>query len=254
MATLYGTTAGGGPLGPTRNGTVFKMTKAGVLTTLLEFPYDSTTDTYPDGLSPQAALIQGSDGNYYGTTVGGGAPNIQNTAGHGTIFEMSPAGALLQSVTVHQSNGEPGDPRAPLIQASNGNFYGTSYEGGGDTNAGTIFEFTPAGVVTVLHSFVGGAGNTGDRPYDGLLQGSDGNFYGTTEYGGTAELGTVFKITPSWRLYGLGQFHRPKWPAAVRFPDSSRRRQFLWDRLPRWHRQPWHHLPTHTRRRLHHYL
>jgi uncharacterized repeat protein (TIGR03803 family) len=193
---LYGTTAGGGPLGPTRNGTVFKMTKAGLLTTLLEFPYDPTTDSYPDGLSPQAALVQGTDGNYYGTTVGGGTPNIQGTAGHGTIFEMSPTGALLQSVTVHQSNGEPGDPRAPLIQASNGNFYGTSYEGGGDTNAGSIFEFTPAGVVTVLHSFVGGAGNTGDRPYDGLLQGSDGNFYGTTEYGGTAQLGTVFKITP----------------------------------------------------------
>jgi uncharacterized repeat protein (TIGR03803 family) len=206
---LYGTTAGGGPLGPTRNGTVFKMTKAGVLTTLLEFPYDPTTDTFPNGLSPQAALVQGSDGNYYGTTVGGGTPNIQNTAGHGTIFEMSPAGALLQSVTVHQSNGEPGDPRAPLIQASNGNFYGTSYEGGGDTNAGTIFEFTPEGVLTTLHSFVGGAGNTGDRPYDGLLQGSDGNFYGTTEYGGTAELGTVFKISPAGDYTVLVNFTGP---------------------------------------------
>jgi uncharacterized repeat protein (TIGR03803 family) len=194
---LYGTTAGGGPLGPTRNGTVFKMTKAGVLTTLLEFPYEPATDTFPDGVSPQAALVQGTDGNYYGTTAGGGTPNIQNTGGHGTIFEMSPAGALLQSVTVHQSNGEPGDLRAPLIQATNGNFYGTSYEGGGDTNAGSIFEFTPAGVVTTLHSFDGGAGGQGNRPYDGLLQGSDGNFYGTTEYGGTAELGTVFKITPS---------------------------------------------------------
>ena len=206
---LYGTTAGGGPLGPTRNGTVFKMTKEGVLTTLLEFPYDSTTDTYPDGLSPQAALVQGTDGNYYGTTVSGGTPSDTNVSGHGTIFEMSPAGALLQSVTVHQSNGEPGDPRAPLIQASNGNFYGTSYEGGGDTNAGTVFEFTPAGVVTTLHSFVGGAGNTGDRPYDGLLEGSDGNFYGTTEYGGTAELGTVFKITPSGDYTVLVNFTGP---------------------------------------------
>ena len=206
---LYGTTAGGGPLGPTRNGTVFKMTKAGALTTLLEFPYDPTTDTFPNGVSPQAALVQGTDGNYYGTTVGGGTPNVQNTAGHGTIFEMSPAGALLQSVTVHQSNGEPGDPRAPLIQASNGNFYGTSYEGGGDTNAGTVFEFTPAGVVTTLHSFVGGAGNTGNRPYDGLLEGSDGNFYGTTEYGGTAELGTVFKITPGGDYTVLVNFTGP---------------------------------------------
>ncbi len=206
---LYGTTAGGGPLGPTRNGTVFKMTKAGVLTTLLEFPYDSTTDTFPNGLSPQAALIQGSDGNYYGTTTGGGTPNIQNTGGHGTIFEMSPAGDLLQSVTVHGSNGEPADLRAPVIQASNGNFYGTSYEGGGDTNAGTVFEFTPAGVVTTLHSFVGGAGNTGTSPYDGLVQGSDGNFYGTTEYGGTANLGTIFKITPAGDYTVLVNFTGP---------------------------------------------
>jgi uncharacterized repeat protein (TIGR03803 family) len=201
---LYGTTAGGGPLGPTRNGTVFKMTKAGALTTLLEFPYDPTTDTFPDGLSPEAALVQGTDGNYYGTTAGGGTPG-----GHGTIFEMSPAGALLQSVTVHQSNGAPGDLRAPLIQASNGNFYGTSYEGGDDTNAGTVFEFTPAGVVTTLHSFDGGAGGQGNRPYDGLLQGSDGNFYGTTEYGGTAELGTVFKITPSGDFTVLVNFTGP---------------------------------------------
>ena len=200
---LYGTTAGGGPLGPTRNGTVFEMTTAGVLTTLLEFPYDPMTDTFPDGLSPQAALVQGTDGNYYGTTVGGGI------FGHGTIFEMSPAGTLLQSVAVSQSNGEPGDPRAPLIQASNGNFYGTSYQGGGDTNGGTIFEFTPAGVVTVLHSFTANAGDPGNRPYDGLLEGSDGNFYGTTEYGGTAELGTVFKITPSGDFTVLVNFTGP---------------------------------------------
>jgi uncharacterized repeat protein (TIGR03803 family) len=205
---LYGTTAGGGPEGPTRNGTVYKMTKAGVLTTLLEFPFDSTTGTWPDGLSPQAALVQGTDGNFYGTTVSGGATDAQNTNSYGTVFEMSPAGALLMSVPMHGGGG-PQDPRAQLIQASNGNFYGTSYEGGGDTNAGSIFEFTPAGVLTVLHSFVGGAGNTGDRPYDGLLQGSDGNFYGTTEYGGTAELGTVFKITPSGDYTVLVNFTGP---------------------------------------------
>jgi uncharacterized repeat protein (TIGR03803 family) len=201
---LYGTTAGG-INGPTLDGTIFKMTTAGDLTTL--FVFDQADNQ--NGISPEAALVQGIDGNFYGTTVGGGTPNIQNTAGFGTIFEMSPAGDLLQSVTVHGSNGEPADPRAPLIQASNGNFYGTSYEGGGDTNAGSIFEFTPAGVVTVLHGFTGGAGNTGDRPYDGLLQGSDGNFYGTTEYGGSAELGTVFKVTPGGDFTVLVNFTGP---------------------------------------------
>ena len=201
---LYGTTAGGGPLGPTRNGTVYKMTKAGALTTLLEFPFDSTTGTCPDGLSPQAALVQGTDGNYYGTTVGGGIfwpwHDFRN------VTRRRPAAVGCR---VSQSNGQPGDPRAPLIQASNGNFYGTSYQGGGDTNGGTIFEFTPAGVVTVLHSFTANAGDPGNRPYDGLVQGSDGNFYGTTEYGGTAELGTVFKITPGGDFTVLVNFTGP---------------------------------------------
>jgi uncharacterized repeat protein (TIGR03803 family) len=67
---------------------------------------------------------------------------------------MSPTGDLLQSVELDGGPIDPADPRAPLIQASNGNFYETSYKGGGDAGSGSIFEFTPAGVVTVLHSFL----------------------------------------------------------------------------------------------------
>ncbi len=199
---LYGTTAGGGPLGPTRDGTVFKMTKAGALTTL--FAFDQTN--LQNGRSPQAALVQGTDGNFYGTTAGGGSPDV---SGHGTVFKMSPAGALLQSVELDGGSIDPADPRAPLIQATDGNFYGTSYGGGGETGAGSIFKFTPGGVVTVLHSFVGGADNLGTIPDAGVIQGTDGNFYGTTEYGGTANLGTVYKITPTGDFTVLVNFTGP---------------------------------------------
>ena len=204
---LYGTTAGGGG-GATQWGTVFKVTLDGTLTTIFIFTFDAMADRWPNGFSPQAALVQGTDGILYGTTVNGGTDSSESNNDDGTIFKMSTTGTLLMVTTVHGPPG-PQDLRAPLIQASNGNFYGTSYEGGGDTNAGTVFEFTPAGVVTTLHSFVGGAGNTGTRPYDGLLQGSDGNFYGTTEYGGTADLGTVFKITPAGDFTVLVNFTGP---------------------------------------------
>ena len=124
---LYGTTAGG--ISP-QYGTVFKCTLDGTLTTLFVFTFDPTTQTWPDGNAPEAALVQGPDGNFYGTTAGGG-----NTHGganpYGTIFEMSPAGALLQSVTVYQLIGEPGDPQAPLVLGTDGALYSTSYNRGG---------------------------------------------------------------------------------------------------------------------------
>ncbi len=85
-------------------------------------------------------------------------------------------------------------PLAGLIQAADGNFYGAT-EGGGPSNAGTVFKITPAGVETVLYSFTGGS--DGWEPFAGLIQATDGNFYGTTTYGGSSNMGTVFKITPA---------------------------------------------------------
>ena len=92
-------------------------------------------------------------------------------------------------------------------------------EGGGDARSGFIFEFTPAGVVTVLHSFVVGAGNTGNRPYDGLVQGSDGNFYGTASSGGTDSLGTIFQVTPTAVLTAIYNFPNNKTLGA--FPRAA---------------------------------
>jgi uncharacterized repeat protein (TIGR03803 family) len=141
-----------------------------------------------DGANPYAGLVQGSDGNFYGTTYLGGASN------GGTVFRITPAGVE----TVLYSFGSAGDgtnPFAGLIQSSDGNFYGTTLKGGAH-NVGTVFRITPAGVETVLHSFLAAPGD-GINLFAGLIEGSDGNFYGTTYGGGAMGGGTVFRITPA---------------------------------------------------------
>jgi uncharacterized repeat protein (TIGR03803 family) len=176
---FYGTTGGGGANG---NGTVFKITPAGVETVLYSF----TGGT--DGRLPTSALIQGSDGNFYGTTEGL-APGD-----HGTVYRVTPAG--VETVLHAFAGGADGDgPAAALIQGSDGNFYGTTYNGG-TNNLGTVFKITLAGVETILHSFAGDS-TDGNYPSASLIQGSDGNFYGTNYSGGASNSGTLFKITPT---------------------------------------------------------
>jgi uncharacterized repeat protein (TIGR03803 family) len=155
-----------------------------------------------DGAQPWAALIQATDGNFYGTTGGGpgGATN-----GDGTVFKMTPDGTVT---VLHAFVGgtDGAYPEAPLIQAADGNFYGTTSQGGGVTNCeggvqridcGTVFQMTPDGTVTVLHAFAGGT--EGHWPYAAVIQATDGNFYGMAQGGagcdcGTA--GTVFQMMP----------------------------------------------------------
>lgn len=189
---LYGTTAGGGGLA-FQYGTVFKLTLDGTLTTLFVFTYDSTTDTFPNGNAPEAALVEGTDGNFYGTTAGGGRQNGGSSA-HGTIFKMSPAGDLLGSFPVYGDPLSIGFPNAPLVLGTDGAFYSTSYTDGGGLASGAVYQFSAAGVVTVLHGF--NDTPDGNVPNGGLVLGSDGNFYGTTEYGGTSHLGTAYRISP----------------------------------------------------------
>jgi len=186
---LYGTTSGGG----TTYGTVFKVTLDGTLTTIFTFTYDPVTFAN-NGFYPEAALVQGTDGNLYGTTLNGGTH--PTTSNGGTIFKMSTTGALLVSTTLNASGGEPANPHAPLIQGSDGNFYGTSPVGGNTQtdNGGAVFRCTPGGVVTVLHAF---SDPEGRDPEGGVVQGSDGNFYGTTEAGGSANFGVVYRVTPA---------------------------------------------------------
>ncbi len=148
--------------------------------------------TANDGERPsEAKLIQATDGNFYGTTDQGGTSN------GGTVFRVTPAGVetVLYSFPVGSSvNGY--CTCFGVVQGSNGDFYGTTQEGGGSGSYGTVFNVTAAGVETELYAF-GSQANDGERPYAGLIEGSDGNFYGTTSFGGTTNGGTVWKVTPA---------------------------------------------------------
>jgi uncharacterized repeat protein (TIGR03803 family) len=177
---FYGTTGAGGT---NDDGTVFKITPSGTETVLHAFAKSGS-----DGETPYAGLIQGSDGNFYGTTYFGGA------SGFGTVFKVTPSGT--ETVLYSFAGGSDGEhPYAGVIQGSDGNFYGTTYQGGTSGN-GTVFKLTPGGTETVLYTFAGGSSD-GAYPEAGLIQGSDGNFYGNTLQGGAGGLGTVFKLTPS---------------------------------------------------------
>ena len=197
---LYGTTLIGGTQSGSCNfgsggcGTIFKITPSGALTTLYTFcPHQNCLD----GNLPTAALVQASDGNFYGTTFEGGA------FGAGTIFKVTTTGTLttLYSFCAQQNCPDGREP-GTLIQATDGNFYGTTFEGGASDN-GTVFRITPSGMLTTLHSF---DISDGAFPEAGLVQATDGNFYGVTGAGGYYIRGTIFRITPSGTLTTLYSF------------------------------------------------
>jgi len=185
---FYGTTESGGA---NNDGTIFNITPTGTLTTLHSF--DST-----DGSSPYGGLVQDSKGNFYGTTVTGGAD------GHGTVFQLTSGGTLS---TLHSFNSTDGEfPYAGLVQDTKGNFYGTTYDGG-TAGDGTAFEITAAGTLTTIYNFCSQTNcSDGSTPEDGLVQGTDGNFYGTTAFGGTNGYGTLFALTKGGTLTTLHRF------------------------------------------------
>jgi uncharacterized repeat protein (TIGR03803 family) len=179
--SLCGTTYQGGTNGGF--GTIFKLTTNGTFTSMYSF-----TGTN-DGANPYAGLVQGSDGNFYGTTFFGG------TNGYGTVFRFATNGTFTTLVSFGNTNGA--YPQAGVIQASDGNFYGTTSAGGAYTNDaglgyGTVFELATNGTLTTLVSF---NGTNGASPQAGLVQSTDGNFYGTTANGGTNGYGTVFRLS-----------------------------------------------------------
>ncbi|MGO9564660.1 MAG: choice-of-anchor tandem repeat GloVer-containing protein, partial [Candidatus Korobacteraceae bacterium] len=148
-------------------------------------------------------LVQANDGNFYGTTYYGGNGGCQ-LPGCGTVFKITSGGALT---TLHSFAGADGAaPLAGLVQAADGNFYATTVYGG-TYNDGTVFKITSGGALTTLYSFCAQTGCNGTYPSAGLVQATDGNFYGTAFYGGTYNDGTVFKITAEGTLttlYSLG--------------------------------------------------
>jgi uncharacterized repeat protein (TIGR03803 family) len=253
---FYGTTSSGGGTNCSRGsnlcGTVFKITPAGVLTTLYDF---CSQPNCTDGFFPSAALIQGLDGNLYGTTQDGGAAGQCETLGCGTIFKITLTGTLttLYTFCPHGNCTDPsdgGNPNAPLVQGPDGTFYGTTGTGGGGSGCifgcgtafklsggtlttlyafnsmqgtpgqitqaldgnlygvttGALFKITPGGFLTIIHNFVFTDGYT---PV-GLLQATDNNFYGTAEQGGNNNCilgcGTIFKTNSSGTLTTLHAF------------------------------------------------
>jgi uncharacterized repeat protein (TIGR03803 family) len=171
---LYGTATSGGANGI---GTIFRLTTNGTGVEAWSLNSAST------GSLPFAGLVQGQDGNFYGTAEMGGAN------GYGTVFKLTPSGVLTALHTFNNADGA--YPNPTLVQGGDGNFYGATY-GGGANSSGTIFKITPAGIFTSLFSF---ANTNGATPLAPLVEDFAGNFYGTTYAGGAYGAGTVFELS-----------------------------------------------------------
>lgn len=190
QGNFYGTTTAGGSFG---NGVVFEIAANGTESTLYSFGTAPTDGAYPNG------LVLAADGNLYGTTANGGG-----TADLGTVYKVTITGGGAPTLTtLHTFAGSPTDgayPYASLIQARDGFLYGTTF-GGGSQNSGAIFRISTTGSPAMLYSFAGGgavaAGTDGVLPGASLTQAADGTLYGTTEYGGTNGVGSVFAFNPS---------------------------------------------------------
>jgi uncharacterized repeat protein (TIGR03803 family) len=228
---FYGTTKEGGAYG---NGTIFRVTSNGTFIALYSF-------NGTEGNGPRTGLTQANDGALYGTTYAGG------TYGKGTLFRSGIDGTLT-TVYAFGNGTDAANPSGHLIQAKDGELYGTT-EAGGSEGSGTIYRMTLAGSETILQSFdgsvgapVGGVVQSGDgtffgtlssavegqvfrlppsvslayfgpisgNPTGGLIQASDGNFYGTTTSGGSKNLGTAFQIEPNGSFKTLYSFDGQK--------------------------------------------
>ncbi|MEO5713039.1 MAG: choice-of-anchor tandem repeat GloVer-containing protein [Luteolibacter sp.] len=195
----YGATQSGGAANA---GTIFKITPSGAFTVLHEF------DGGTDGGFPVSRLLKASDGNFYGTTSGGGAQGL------GTFYKVTPAGSV--TTLVSWNNDAVGwVPNGDIVQANDGNFYGTnrSVNVSGHEDTGAIFRISPSGVATAVASLASLPAMDFCLP-DGLMQASDGNFYGTTYYGGSKGRGTIYKVTPAGVItflveFGPGENDRP---------------------------------------------
>jgi uncharacterized repeat protein (TIGR03803 family) len=207
--SLYGAAAHGGDfsvLPPDGGGTIFRTDLAGNVTTLHVF-------NGVDGAVP-TGVVQGRDGAFYGTTAYGGEPAISSlTPGNGTIFRISPAGAVTTLFVF--PGGERGFRPGPLIQGSDGALYGTAV--GGQTLyallPGIVYRFDPATrEYRILHTFVI---SDGRDPTGKLFEAGDGFFYGTTNEGGPSNAGVVYKVNAAdsfavVHAFGVNEGSEPK--------------------------------------------
>jgi uncharacterized repeat protein (TIGR03803 family) len=192
---LYGTTLKGGVWD---KGTVFKLTITTLrLTTIHSF-------SGPDGVYPLARLVEASDGNLYGTTSKGEYGPGNSIVNLGTVFRIDRTGHLTTLYDFTPAHGGDGSsPVGPLIQASDGNFYGTTQNAGRFGSHGTVFTIDVAGSLTTLYSF---NGPDGAGPSSGVIEATDGHFYGTTADGGASDAGTIFKLDVAGTLTTVHNF------------------------------------------------
>jgi uncharacterized repeat protein (TIGR03803 family) len=191
--TFFGVTAGGGAYS---QGIVFELSLPSVqqLIVLYSFQQESNYGTNPD------SLIRDQAGNFYGTTLNGGSQGL------GTVFELSPGSGgswTYQEIFTFSYGGSYAQygayPYGALTMDAAGNLYGTTFEGG-VYGGGAVFELTNTShgwKESLLYNFTGG--DNGDGPLAGVVFDSQGNLYGTTLYGGSDEVGTVFQLTPTRR-------------------------------------------------------
>jgi uncharacterized repeat protein (TIGR03803 family) len=194
---LYGATCEGGNMSvPGGAGTLFRVTRTGSTSTYeVLYTLDGTTD----GNGPNAKLLQGADGSFYGTTNAGG-DTTHSAGGAGVIFKLTPSGNTFTYSVLYALNGTTDGiaPQATLMQAADGSIYGTALFGGSPTaGAGTVFKLTPSGsgyAFSVVYTFTGGT--DGGMPAGGLMQATDGSLYGTTFWGGnpTTSAGTIYRL------------------------------------------------------------
>jgi uncharacterized repeat protein (TIGR03803 family) len=181
---------------------IFKITPAAVVTTLYSF---CALPACTDGSGPQAGLLQAVNGDFYGLTNSGGAN------GKGTVFKVTASGALtiLHSFCSEAACADGAYPGTALIQAANGDLYGTTDDRGSETGefyaTGTVFTITERGAFTTLYDFCHASYCAGVYP-TALLQTLTGELYGTTDYAGAYGSGTVFKISPGGMATALYNF------------------------------------------------
>lgn len=196
---LYGATSIGGANG---SGTIFKVTTAGVLTTIYTFTATSAGGVNADGYSPQGTLVQATDGSFYGTARFGGP------AGTGTVFRITPGGSFsvihsFPPMDANDANTDGAQPESGLVFGTDGNLYGTASLGGAN-GVGTIFSLSTGGAFTLLHTLV--RATDGANPSESLVQATDGDFYGTAQNGGADGWGTIFRISAAGQFSVLYQF------------------------------------------------
>jgi uncharacterized repeat protein (TIGR03803 family) len=193
---FYGTTLNGG----NGYGTIYKLTPNGVLTVLHEFDVS-------DGSYPRSPVVQAADGTFYGTTAYGGAYGEFCYDGCGTIFKITSEGVFTLLYSFESDS--TGHPYSGLVQGLDRALYGTA--SGANNGPGTVFRITTSGDFSVLHNFCSESNcSDGENPIGGLALGTDGDFYGTTEHGGTNKnnipSGTVFKLRPTGGLITVYNF------------------------------------------------